>query len=375
MMSLITEHSSKIQITFPEKDVHRKMDVFYNPLMASQRSITILLLNSLEKKEMNIADPLAGSGIRALRFMQELKSNKIRHLFVNDLKETFQKTFTQNIELNNLKKSTNIHLSTEDASLFLLNQVHHCKDIEKYCGYFDYIEIDPFGTPNPFLNAAIARINRHGLVAVTATDTAALTGTYPKVTQRKYWAKSLKNYLMHELGLRILIRKIQLIGIQFDKALIPILAYHKDHYFRIFFISEKGKEKCDTLVKRHQYFLFNPESLEFTTSFYNQQNGFEFAGPLWTGNLSDKKLIQKMAKENPFPEEQKFLDLLKEEARIDQVGFYDLHSFARKYKMDAPKMDFVLSKVHGVRTHFSGTGIKTKCPFNEIKKLFSSIHF
>src|SRR3990167_6569528 len=112
-MPIITEHSSKINISLPQKDVHRKMEVFYNPLMKSQRNLTILLLNSLDKKEMNMADPLAGSGIRALRFIQELKDHKIKHLFVNDLKETFKKTFTYNLELNKIKESNRIHLSNE----------------------------------------------------------------------------------------------------------------------------------------------------------------------------------------------------------------------------------------------------------------------
>ena len=55
--------------------------------------------------------------------------------------------------------------------IFLLNQVKHGID-DQFCGYFDYIDIDPFGSPNPFLAAAIGRITRNGIVAVTATDTA-----------------------------------------------------------------------------------------------------------------------------------------------------------------------------------------------------------
>src|SRR3989338_7352272 len=324
---VITEHSCKIKVELPPKDVHAQMEVFYNPVMASNRNIAILLLNSVDNGQMNIASPLAGSGIRELRFLKELKPGKVQNIFVNDLKENFPKVIAENLKLNGLKKDKLI-VHNDDANLFLLNQVKHCID-EQFCGYFDYIDIDPFGSPNPFLASTVARITREGIIAVTATDTAALTGTYPKVTKRKYWAKAVRNYMMHEIGLQILIRKVQLQGGQFDKALVPILAYHKDHYFRIYFRNVKGKEQCDQLLKEHKYLLFNSKTLEFKTSYFNLEKGFEYFGPLWTGKLFDKKLIATMKKENPFPQEEKFLDLLYQESKNDIVGFYDLHVIAK----------------------------------------------
>src|SRR3989344_6034654 len=364
---IITEHSCRIKVELPSKDVHAQMEVFYNPVMASNRNIAILLLNSVENEQMNIASPLAGSGIRELRFLKELKQGKVQTIFANDLKENFPKVMAENMKLNNVAKKLKdkIIVHNDDANLFLLNQVKHCID-EKFCGYFDYIDIDPFGSPNPFLASAVARITREGIIAVTATDTAALTGTYPKVTKRKYWARAIRNYMMHEIGLRILIRKVQLQGVQFDKALIPILAYHKNHYFSIYFRNIKGKEKCDEVLKEHRYLLFNPKTLEFEVSEFNSKRGFDYFGPLWTGTLLDKRLMAKMKKENPFPEEQKFLDLLYEESKQDTVGFYDLHVIAKKYGLETTKLDRVLKKVKGVRTQFSGTGIKTEKSIKDV---------
>ncbi|MBT3814935.1 hypothetical protein HOE37_00340 [Candidatus Woesearchaeota archaeon] len=364
-MKLITEQTTKIKATLPTRDATKKQEVFYNPLMKSNRNLSIVLLNSISNKEMGLALPLAGSGIRGLRFLKELKKGKLNHLYLNDRKETFEKTIKENLKLNSLK-TNKINISTQDAEQFLLSQ--HC---DESCGYMDYIDIDPFGTPNPFISVAVNKIKRNGILAITATDTAALTGTYPKVTKRKYWARSLRNYMMHEIGLRILIRKVQLQGIQFDKAMVPILAYHKDHYFRIYFRSEKGKEKCDELIKHHQYLLFCPQCLNHKASNYNLGkcecvSNFDRAGPLWTGKLFDSKLIAKMAKNNPFPEEQKFLDLLKGESKKDMVGFYDLHVIGKKYKLEPKKMDLMLKKLKGVRTHFSKNGVKTDKGIKEI---------
>ena len=367
-MAIISENISRIEIESTQK-INRSMEIFYNPAMESHRNISILLLNSIENERMNLADPLAGSGIRSIRFLQELKRNKINHLFVNDKKENFTWMFKKNLQLNNLNLGR-VSVYNEEASLFLLNRVNDQNKPLDFCGYFDYIEIDPFGSPNPFLSAAIARISRSGVLAVTATDTAALTGTYPKTTFRKYWASNYFNYMMHELGLRILIRKIQLQALQFDKALTPILAYFKDHYFRVYFRSGKGKSICNELLKQHQYLLYNPKTLDWEISPHNYKRNFAAIGPLWAGNVFDKELIKKMIINNKFESEQAFLERLN--AEKDQVGFYDLHEMARKYKLAAPKLEKILKKTKGTRTHFSSTGIKTNKSLKEILKLMAA---
>jgi len=359
-MPIITEHSIKIPIELPKGDVNAKMGVFYNPVMVSNRNISITFLNSIENVQMNICDPLAGSGIRSLRFLKELHKDKIKTLLINDMKEDFPTTIKKNFQLNKIKPSKNIFLSSKDANLYLQEQIG-----------FDYIEVDPFGSPNPFLASAVARISRDGIIAVTATDTAALTGTYPKVTRRKYWAEPLRNYLMHEIALRILIRKIQLQGIQFDKALIPILSYSKDHYYRVYVQNDKGKEKCDEIIKQHQYFLFCHNCLNFKCSKYNQEkcscgHDFHFAGPLWIGELSQHNLLQKMVEKNTFAEEQHFLEVLLQESKNKQVGFYDLHECARFLKVNPPRMEEALSGLKAVRTHFTNTSIKTDKNIKEV---------
>ena len=95
----------KIELTIPkQKKLNRAMPVFYNSLMQSHRDISVLLLNSITQKQLNIALPLAGSGIRALRFLKELKQDKIKSLFVNDKKASFIETFEKNLHLNNMTK-------------------------------------------------------------------------------------------------------------------------------------------------------------------------------------------------------------------------------------------------------------------------------
>ena len=327
-MPIITEESAKIKIS-NEKKISKKLPVFYNPVMKLNRDVSILVLNSISNKDMQLALPLAGSGIRGIRFLQELNKGKIKNISMNDYKTDIK----NNLKLNKIS-SKNIFLSNKDANLFLLESKG-----------FDYIDIDPFGTPNPFLESAIVRLARNGILAVTATDTSALAGSSPTACLRKYWAEPLKNEFMHETGIRILIRKLQLIGAQFEKALTPIFSFYADHYYRVFFRCDKGKKKADQILNFHKTMKY--EKKEY--------------GPIWTGRLWDEKLVDKMYK-NHDKNNKKLHDLIsiiKDESKIDTIGFYDLHKIAKQKKKAIPKIESLLKK-NVSRTHFLGWGIRSK---------------
>ena len=347
-MRKIKEGSAEIYIPTEEK-ISRELPVFYNPVMKLNRDISILLLQQFPP--MNICDLLAGTGIRAIRMAKELKHKSIT---ANDNNKKAFDLIKKNMSQNKVK--FNVH--NEDANRFLLNS-----------NGFDYIDVDPFGSSNHFLDAAVKRISRNGILAVTNTDTAALTGTYPKTCIRKYWALPKRDHMMHETGLRILIRKVQLIGMQYEKALIPVFSYYKDHYLRIFFKCIKGKKECDEIAKQHG--MLND------------------AGPLWTGNLWDKNLANKIYstiikkskgnrtninKDYYDNELLKFLKIIKDESRINAAGFHDIHVAAkeRKLKVLVKKEDLIM-KIRekgnkAASTHFLGTGIRTDMDYKKFAK-------
>ena len=351
-MDTITEASIKLKIPKSDK-ISKQMDVFYNPVMSLNRDISVLLLNSINKNSMQIADPLAASGVRSIRFLKELTKNKIKKICINDYSSDAIKLIKQNLTLNKIQYKNNkkIKISKYDANLFLL----------KSSG-FDYIDIDPFGTPNPFLDSACKRIARDGVLAVTATDTSALCGTFPKACLRKYWAAPKKDAIMHETGLRILIRKIQLVASQYDKALTPIFSYSKEHYMRIFLKNEKGKNKVDVILKQHGY--------------------FNNTGPMWLGDLWDFQLCSKIfndvIKNKIFKNKKdiiKFLKIIKYESKINTVGFYDSNDICSKHKIkNLSKKEIIIKKIKKLgyeasETHFKGEGIRSDIPLKELIRI------
>lgn len=360
-MKTITEGKAILKVPGTGK-VSKKMSVFYNPYMKDNRSIAVLLLNSINKNP-RVADIMAGTGIRSIRLLLETNVEQVE---INDISKEAVKLIKSNLKLNKLK----INVHNKDSNEFLLSTKG-----------FDYIEIDPFGSPNKFLESAAARISRNGILAVTATDTSALSGTFKNACKRKYWATPMRNYLMHEVGLRILIRRCQLAGTEYDKALIPIFSHSTLHYMRVYLKCVKGKQKVDSILKYHKYFHYCSKCMNHFVNYKNQETCCSLmltAGPLWTGKLWDSNLVKRMLKQNDFPELYKLLETISSESKVSTVGFYSLHKISSKLKISAPKISDVVMKLEekGFKaspTHFSGNGIRSNAPISEITMIVKAI--
>ncbi|HDP74120.1 MAG TPA: tRNA (guanine(10)-N(2))-dimethyltransferase [Candidatus Woesearchaeota archaeon] len=358
--SLVKEGKAEFYASLEDK-ISKKLNVFYNPRMELNRSMAVLLIKSYfsdkakpRAKPVRIALPLAASGARGIRIALECPDVSKEILF-NDMNEDCFKAIKKGLKKNNLA----FPVFKEDANEFILKQRP-----------FDYIDIDPFGSPNPFLDSAVKSIRNKGIIAVTATDTAALCGTYPQACRRKYWAVPIRNFLMKEIGLRILIRKVQMAGMQYDKALFPALSYCSEHYFRVFFHVRKGKEQCNRVFREFKH--LRVDGLDFEARNNPEKACF---GPLWAGELNDDALIKEMlAIAEPEKDPGKLLKTLADETETKAFGFYELHEIAKKLRTSPPRIIKVIDKLRekgfcASRTHFSGTGVKTKAGLKEIEKI------
>ncbi|MGM5487399.1 MAG: tRNA (guanine(26)-N(2))-dimethyltransferase [Nanobdellota archaeon] len=324
--------------------VSKDLPVFYNPDMRLNRDITIEILQAVGRP-LEVGLPLAGSGIRGIRILREVPGMTV---YMNDNNPEAVRLIRENLESN----SCSAAVFEQEANDFLGAR------------YYDYIDVDPFGSPNPFLDTACRRIRRKGILAVTATDTGCLCGTYPKACQRKYWARPLRNPLMKELGLRILIRKVQLVAMQYDKALIPLVSYAKDHYFRVFFLVRKGKQVCDSLISQHGYYISRDVGWAMSRHVFNE--GDDYAGLMWLGPLATEFLWDLSGG---------FMRELQGDYSVDVPFFYDLPTIAKKTGHVLP-MDALFDKVQErgyaiSRTHFAKQGVRTDIPEKELMEILA----
>lgn len=376
----VEEGLTKIQ--FPEFDkISSDAPVFYNPHMELNRDISILALQTFQKQEdrnINICDLFGGSGIRGVRYKNEIDG--VGYVFINDISETANEYERHNVELNNLE---DIEIFQHDASMFL--RMHR--------GEFDVIDIDPFGTPSPFLDSAGYCSRRNSLLCVTATDTSALCGTYKEPCIRKYNAKPYKSEYCHETGIRILAGFVALTLAKYSKSIEVKLSHSTEHYMRLYIEVKKGSKKSDECLKNIGYIshckhcLYREENKGLATSTPNicPECGEKLiqAGPLWLGEIQNEEFISKMIAESENKKLNTKEDVLKllESCRIEAKSpatFYDVHKICKILKISAPKLDLVFGNLEkegfeAVKTHFNPLGIKTNAPLKKIKEIIKTL--
>ncbi len=362
---MIREGKVLLDLELPEV-VSSQMEVFYNPHMRENRDISLLMLLSLPYQDMRICDPMGASGVRLLRML--LETNKVKLAVYNDISPKAVEFFKGLIKSHGLEEDK-VEIYQEDACL-LLRKLRN----------FHYVDIDPFGSPVPFLESGILPVARRGILAITATDTSVLSGTYPSTCIRRYASKPLLSAeFYHEVGIRILIKKVVEEGAKLDYALRPIFSYSYRHYFRVFFQKDIGPKRADELLKSVGYLLYCDSCL------YREGVGLEslrdrcphcgnrllWAGPLWLGELWDKDLVESLWQIRGMveisKETNKLLKLIREESKINSLGFYTISSMARAFKIgQPPPIGKFLKVFEGVRTHYTGEGFRTELSHEEV---------
>lgn len=381
---IITEGETKLEVpkledyqTSPHEYVPSLTSVFFNPLMELSRDISVAFLQVLADKlgGLRVCDALAGVGARGLRYANEV--GEISETIVNDKSSKAVELIRKNVKHNELSSVT---VKNEDANELL----------QKRRSQFHVIDLDPFGSPAPFLSSASSALSRRSALLVTATDTAPLCGAHPKACQRKYGARSLRTPYCHELGLRILIGFCQRVGARRDLAVYPVFCHSTQHYLRIHLKAEEGARKADSILKNQGHVshcyncgrrIITPRLLASLPQECECGRKLEHSGPLWIGKLFDKEFVKLMIKElskknfKQNHEEQKLLRLCLNESDGPPT-YYDLHKISSQTGAPPPKIDRAINQLEkqeyfASRTHFSNIGIRTNAPIEELQKIIS----
>ena len=339
----------------------RERTPFYNSSMELNRDVSILVnqwfLNT-QQKHVHLLDGLAASGVRGIRLAHELSGDF--EVTLNDWDDQSVALIQQNIQKNKVK---NASVFQRDLGCLLLERRYHS------------IDIDPFGSPVDFVNAAVQNVRNGGTVAITATDTAPLYGTYPRTSLRRYGALSQRSPFAHETGVRILAGFMVREAARHDRACEPLLCYHADHYFRCYFRVVNGAARADAAVKRLGFAHFDKASLD--RGVLAERADKADAGPLWTGPLLSKDLLagMKVTKDlGTSPRCEKYLALWTEEAQAPPL-FYKLDELAKRTKHSPPKLNAMVEALaegghRASRSHFDPKGLKTDASVEELLHIF-----
>lgn len=355
----------KIELFVPE-------GVFYNPEMELCRGISSLCVGAIGGK-LSVVDAMCASGVRGLRYRKE--NGNVSSLTLCDLSRKAVASARKNANANRVKCA----VQNRDA----------CKILREAGGKFDFVELDPFGSPVPFLYEAARAFfeKKSGFLSVTATDMAVLCGAAHAACLKNYGATPLNSEFCHENAVRILIGKTTLTFAPFNLAAAPIYSLSHRHYVKIIFRLEKSADAAVESAKKIGFASYCPGCcwrqagrLPMKEKCPECRHKLVHGGPLYIGKLWEGKLLEKMIALNASRDYakrkyiEKFLRTQLAESKVDAYGYYDLHIMARKLHGKIMGMDEAIAALRKAgfaaeRTHFCPTAIRSGAPHKEIVKL------
>lgn len=118
-------------------------------------------------------------------------------------------------------------INTGDANMFMY--AHKEPPLQ-----FDVVDLDPYGSASPFLDAAVQAVADGGLLCITCTDMPVLSGNYPETCFAKYGTFPVKTRYHTESALRCLLNAVETSANRYKKYVEPWASVAIDFYCRIF---------------------------------------------------------------------------------------------------------------------------------------------
>ncbi|MFH0885465.1 MAG: tRNA (guanine(10)-N(2))-dimethyltransferase [Candidatus Micrarchaeota archaeon] len=344
-------------------------DVFYNPNMRLCRSMSSLAVGAIGEK-LELVDAFTASGIRGIRYAKE--NRNVKKLTLLDIDKRAIALAKKNAKASKLKApKVQTALGNISRLAFELDA--------------DFLEIDPFGTPSPYLIDAFRYFNtkKTAYLSVTATDVAVLCGGKTAPCMKNYHSKPMNNEFTHETGLRIMIKKIAETAAEFNMGIKPLVSFSDKHYLKSVLEVRRSADLAFVSMSALGHVSFCHSCGERSHSRFPVNacprcgNENDFAGQMWLGELHDSDFLKKMTKLNIQREYADkveighFLSLMETEIGMPPY-YYNIHALCKLNRMKSvPTIDHVLkdleSKGHkAYRTHFSPICIKTAAPYGDI---------
>ncbi|MCQ1538392.1 tRNA (guanine(10)-N(2))-dimethyltransferase [Methanocalculus taiwanensis] len=339
--------------------------VFFNRRMELNRDATILLLKELLPAEY--LDLMAATGVRALRVANECEipviANDRDFEAIRFLKANAQRL---GLPVRVVNRDANALLSTEK---------------------FEVVDLDPFGSPAPFIDSAVRSARKY--LFVTATDTAPLCGAHLKAGMRRYAAVPMNTQYHPEVGLRMLIGHVAREMMKYDRGFEPLLSFSFEHFHRTHLAVVPGVRAADRTLASLGFIHQCPHC-----SFRSVEAGLVPSGrtcpgcsvallpigPLWIGDIADRELCLRLLERIPgveFGSKARLSRLLRIlAAELPVLPHYDYHKEAKRLGVSPPAMDILLERLvqkgYGAsRAHYSGTAVLTDAPPEVLEEVLS----
>ncbi|KAH7871815.1 N2 N2-dimethylguanosine tRNA methyltransferase [Lentinula edodes] len=280
--------------------------------------------------KITILEALSATGLRSIRYAKEIPL--VKYVLANDLSSTAVAAMKRNVELNGLGPSKELEEtgSAKQANTHLgkvrVNEGDACALMYSHrTDRVDVVDLDPYGTAAPFIDAAVQAVKDEGLLCITCTDLSILaTNNYPEKCFSNYGGLPLKAEYSHEAALRLVLHAASTSASRYGRYIEPLLSLSIDFYVRLFIrVNSSPYQVKKALTKTSSYFVctscqsFYEQPLgrvvekqgsrENVNTIYKTQpgptvggkcpeceSGLHIAGPMWSGPIHDTDFVSKV---------------------------------------------------------------------------------
>lgn len=206
--------------------------------------------------KITILEALSATGLRSIRYAKEIPDVKV--VLANDLSASACDAMRRNVALNGVgevkegevKVGVKEEAKEDEGEKPDLGRREGCNGVVRVnegdaCTLMynhrapkdrvDMVDLDPYGTAAPFVDAAIGAIADGGLLAVTCTDLAVLAGSnYPEKCFSNYGGVCVNAEYSHEVALRLVLFSLAQAAARYGRTIAPLLSFSIDFYVRLF---------------------------------------------------------------------------------------------------------------------------------------------
>lgn len=365
------------------------LDTFGRLLRDERRAKAAAKGKPFEERGLRILEALSATGLRSIRYFKEIDG--VSHVLANDLVPTAVETIRRNVLANGLDPRVVVP-NCGDANDVM--RAARSAD-ERY----DVIDLDPYGSAAPFITAAVSSVADGGLLAVTCTDMAVLSGNHPETCYAKYASMPLHKRYLHEFALRIVLSTLERHAALHSRHIVPLLTLSIDFYLRTFVrVFDSKQEAQEAATRLGQVFhcggcddfhmqplgelrvsgrsrKFAPSSGPVVGPLCVHCGGkFRMGGPIWLPAIHSTDFIAAVlarldASPGKFRTEKRMRGMLSmaSEELQDCPLYWDVPQLASLFRASTPQSNVLRSALlhAGYRvssTHASDTGLKTNAP-------------
>lgn len=374
---LVTITEGDTQLRVPKESLTKRepdtSPVFFNPAAKVNRDISVAMTSVLSGS--SFCDVLAGTGARGIRIAREVPRGVL--VTLNDFNESSLAIAERNAKLNRV--GDRCSFSHDEANHFLYSRFGRDEK-------FDLLDVDPFGSPGPFLQGAFAASSHQSVISVTATDAAVLCGVYPRVALRRYGSISRRSDFEHETAIRILLYFCFRVAALNDIGIEPIACHSTRHYLRVYVRTLRSATSADRAVK-HVGYVANcqgcgEDAFSHSPPTRCGECGEKVlaAGPLWTGPLTDYRVLEqarRFAETKGFTEATAILQALGGVDRYPPFS-YDLERICSRLKISSVSHDRVVECLSSegyssMKQPFEKNGMKTKASHAQVTEVVKKV--